>query len=115
MRGEELKSLQRPLKEQYRGSPLKAPITLHGEGELGQKVACRVSTGKILIEAGLHPATGGSGLQACPGDIPLQALGACAGWRLRRLQRLMHRATRMRHKVRAAPVSAVVRRQRQKA
>jgi len=79
MTSEDLKSQQAPLKEKYRNSPEAALVTLHAEGELGEGVACSVSTGKALVEAGLHPATGGSGFQACSGDMLLQALVACAG------------------------------------
>ncbi len=76
---EELKTLQAPLKARYRETPEAAWITLRAEGELGEGIACRVDTAKGLIEAGLHPATGGSGLQACSGDMLLEALAACAG------------------------------------
>jgi uncharacterized OsmC-like protein len=79
MRSEELKSLQAPLKEKYRNSPDAAVITLQAEGRLGEGVSCSVATGKALVQAGLHPATGGSGFQACSGDMLLQALVACAG------------------------------------
>lgn len=79
MDSEELRSQQAPLKTKYRENPAEALITLHAEGELGDGVACSVDTGKAHIEAGLHPATGGTGLQACSGDMLLQALVACAG------------------------------------
>lgn len=79
MKSEELKSLQAPLKDQYKASPETALVTLHAEGVLGEGVSCSVATGKALVEAGLHPATGGSGAQACSGDMLLQALVACAG------------------------------------
>lgn len=79
MNSEELRSKQAPLKERYRTTPTEALITLSAQGRLGEDVACSVSTGKALVEAGLHPATGGSGLQACSGDMLLQALVACAG------------------------------------
>jgi len=79
MHGEELRSQQAPLKDRYRVNPAEALVTLHAEGNLGEGVACSVDTGKALVEAGLHPATGGSGLQACSGDMLLQALVACAG------------------------------------
>jgi uncharacterized OsmC-like protein len=79
MRAEELKALQAPIKERYRSEPAAALVTLHAEGRLGEGIACRVETGKALIDAGLHPATGGSGLQACSGDMLLEALVACAG------------------------------------
>lgn len=74
-----LKSLQAPLKEKYRTTPQAAVITLHAEGRIGEGVTCRVETGKALVEAGLHPATGGSGMSACSGDMLLEALVACAG------------------------------------
>jgi uncharacterized OsmC-like protein len=80
MDAESLRSLQAPLKARYRETPEAALITLRAEGELGsQDLVCRVETGRALVEAGLHPATGGSGLQACSGDMLLQALAACAG------------------------------------
>lgn len=79
MNADELRGLQAPIKERYRSSPAEALVTLHAEGALGEGLACRVETGKALVEAGLHPATGGSGLQACSGDMLLQALVACAG------------------------------------
>jgi uncharacterized OsmC-like protein len=74
-----LKELQAPLKQRYRDQPQAAAITLKAEGEIGHGVSCTVATGRALIEAGLHPATGGSGLQACSGDMLLEALVACAG------------------------------------
>jgi uncharacterized OsmC-like protein len=79
MKTEELRSLQAPLKERYREQPDAARITLKAEGRIGDGITCRVSTGKALIEAGLHPATGGDGLAACSGDMLLEALAACAG------------------------------------
>ena len=74
-----LRALQAPLKEQYRDKPEAAVITLKAEGNVGEGVTCSVQTGKALIEAGLHPATGGTGLHACSGDMLLEALVACAG------------------------------------
>ena len=79
MDSEKLKALQAPLKDQYRTAPDKAVITLKAEGKLGEGVSCSLQTHKALIEAGLHPATGGDGLQACSGDMLLEALVACAG------------------------------------
>jgi uncharacterized OsmC-like protein len=80
----ELQALQAPLKEQYRAEPGSAVVTLRAEGTLGQEsVTCSVATGRALVEAGLHPATGGTGLQACSGDMLLEALVACAGVTLR--------------------------------
>lgn len=79
MNQEELRSLQTPLKQKYREEPSSAVVTLRAEGTLGEGVTCSVSTGQALVEAGLHPATGGSGASACSGDMLLQALVACAG------------------------------------
>jgi uncharacterized OsmC-like protein len=79
MKGEELRSIQKPLKERYREDPGAALLTLRAEGRMGEGITCNVQTGKALAEAGLHPATGGSGLSACSGDMLLQALVACAG------------------------------------
>jgi uncharacterized OsmC-like protein len=79
-----LQALQAPLKEQYRTDPELARITLSAEGRLGdENVSCSVETGRALVEAGLHPATGGDGMTACSGDMLLQALVACAGVTLR--------------------------------
>jgi uncharacterized OsmC-like protein len=83
MNAEQLKSLQAPIKERYRQDPASAVVTLRAQGRIGEGIACRVDTGKALIEAGLHPATGGTGLQACSGDMLLEALVACAGVTLR--------------------------------
>jgi uncharacterized OsmC-like protein len=79
MNTDELRALQAPLKEKYRDDPEAAVITLKASGRLGEGVTCRVDTGKALVEAGLHPATGGDGLSACSGDMLLEALAACAG------------------------------------
>jgi len=79
MSPDQLRSLQAPLKEQYRDRPAAAHITLRASGRLGEGVTCSVQTGQALVEAGLHPATGGDGLAACSGDMLLQALVACAG------------------------------------
>ena len=79
MQAAELKALQAPLKELYRQDGKAALITLTAEGRIGEGVTCSVATAKALIEAGLHPATGGSGVHACSGDMLLQALVACAG------------------------------------
>jgi len=75
----ELKNLQAPLKERYRNEPASAMITLKAQGKIGEGISCKVETGKALVEAGLHPATGGTGLLACSGDLLLEALVACAG------------------------------------
>jgi len=79
MNAEQLKSLQSPLKEKYREKPESAVITLKSQGDLGQEISCKVSTGRAFVEAGLHPATGGTGFLACSGDMLLDALVACAG------------------------------------
>lgn len=79
MNSEEIKSLQAPLKEQYRLDPPSALITLKAEGKLGENISCKLDTRRAMIEAGLHPATGGTGLLACSGDLLLEALVACAG------------------------------------
>src|SRR5690349_17311105 len=80
----ELKAAQTPLKERYREDPGAALVTLRADGTLGdESVSCSVSTGRALVEAGLHPATGGTGMLACSGDMLLQALVACAGVTLR--------------------------------
>ncbi len=75
----ELRNLQAPLKEKYRVEPGSAIITLKAEGEIGEGISCNVQTGRALVEAGLHPATGGTGQLACSGDLLLEALVACAG------------------------------------
>jgi uncharacterized OsmC-like protein len=80
---EELRSLQAPLKERYRHDPHAARITLRAEGRVGEGITCKVATGKAMVEAGLHPATGGSDAAACSGDMLLEALVACAGVTLR--------------------------------
>ena len=79
MNDDDLRSLQAPLKERYRQAPETALITLRAQGRVGAGVSCRIETGKALVEAGLHPGTGGSGLAACSGDMLLEALVACAG------------------------------------
>jgi uncharacterized OsmC-like protein len=79
MNAMDLKNIQTPLKEQYRANPDSALITLKANGKVGEGISCNVATGRTLIEAGLHPATGGTGLQACSGDLLLEALVACAG------------------------------------
>jgi uncharacterized OsmC-like protein len=79
MNSEEIRALQAPLKERYRERPEAALITLKAQGRIGEGVTCKVQTGKDLVEAGLHPATGGDGLAACSGDMLLEALAACAG------------------------------------
>jgi uncharacterized OsmC-like protein len=80
----QLHTIQRPLKQRYRSEPASALVTLTATGELDeQAISCSVATGRALVEAGLHPATGGSGALACSGDMLLQALVACAGVTLR--------------------------------
>ena len=75
-----LRELQAPLKEKYRNQPDAAVVTLRAHGDLAEDaIACKIETGRALIQAGLHPATGGSGLDACSGDMLLEALVACAG------------------------------------
>ncbi len=80
MKAEELREMQAPFKALYRDIPEKALITLKAKGELGSEgVTCKVETGRALVEAGLHPATGGDGISLCSGDMLLEALVACAG------------------------------------
>jgi uncharacterized OsmC-like protein len=79
MNADALRAIQAPLKDRYRTQPDSARITLRAHGRLGEGVSCSVETGRALVEAGLHPATGGNGLAACSGDMLLQALVACAG------------------------------------
>jgi len=74
-----LKNLQAPLKEKYHQEPQSAIITLKAEGKIGEDISCSVETGRAMVKAGLHPATGGTGMLACSGDMLLQALVACAG------------------------------------
>jgi uncharacterized OsmC-like protein len=84
MDAQQLRTLQAPLKERYREDPDAATVTLTARGSLGEEsVTCKVETGRALVEAGLHPATGGDGLSACSGDLLLEALVACAGVTLR--------------------------------
>ena len=100
MQAEELRAMQAPLKEQYREAPHRAMITLSAKGRLDAGITCSVQTGKALVQAGLHPATGGDGLSACSGDMLLQALVACAGVTLRAV------ATALGVEVRGGTVSA---------
>jgi uncharacterized OsmC-like protein len=101
MNADELRSLQAPIKQRYRDSPDAAQITLRARGRLGDAaVSCRVETGKALVDAGLHPATGGDGTLACSGDMLLEALVACAGVTLRAV------ATALSIPVRGGTVSA---------
>ena len=96
-----LRELQAPLKTRYREQPEDALVTLRADGSLdADGIACRVETGRALVEVGLHPATGGSGLQACSGDMLLEALVACAGVTLRAV------ATALEFRLKGGSVSA---------
>jgi len=84
MDADELRAIQAPIKDHYRADPDSAVVTLHAEGALGtEAIVCSVDTGRALVEAGLHPASGGDGSFSCSGDMLLQALVACAGVTLR--------------------------------
>jgi uncharacterized OsmC-like protein len=84
MNAEQLRAIQAPIKARYSREPVAALVTLSARSRLGEEgVTCRVETGKALVEAGLHPATGGDGRSACSGDLLLEALVACAGVTLR--------------------------------
>src|SRR5919197_2326549 len=84
MKSDEFRAIQAPLKTRYKDDPKAARLTLRARGDVsGEGIACSVETGRALVEAGLHPYTGGSGMQACSGDMLLQALVACAGVTLR--------------------------------
>lgn len=83
MKADELKAIQTPLKEQYKTDPSSALITLRATGRATDMLSCKVETGRALVEAGLHPATGGDGTLVCSGDMLLEALVACAGVTLR--------------------------------
>jgi len=101
MKGDELREMQAPLKARYREAPEAATVTLRASGEIGDAtLTCKVETGRALVEAGLHPATGGSGLEACSGDMLLEALVACAGVTLKAV------ATALDLKLRRGVVSA---------
>src|ERR1041385_3723661 len=100
MQAEELRTLQAPLKQRYRDQPQAAMITLSAHGTLDAGIICSVATGRAIVQAGLHPATGGDGLAACSGDMLLQALVACAGVTLRAV------ATALDIEVRSGTVSA---------
>ncbi|MCW3037382.1 MAG: OsmC family protein [Actinobacteria bacterium] len=80
---ETLRAVQQPLKDRYSADPDAALVTLTADGALGEGITCSVATGRALVEAGLHPATGGDGLSACSGDMLLQALVACSGVTMR--------------------------------
>jgi len=79
MNADDLRAVQAPLKERYRDAPEAALITLRAQGRIGEGLSCKIETGKALVAAGLHPATGGDGRAACSGDMLLEALVACAG------------------------------------
>jgi uncharacterized OsmC-like protein len=79
MKADELRSIQAPLKELYKTNPSSGMLTLKAQGRLGDGITCKVETGKALVEAGLHPATGGDGISICSGDMLLEALVGCAG------------------------------------
>jgi uncharacterized OsmC-like protein len=101
VKSSELRGLQAPLKERYRAEPQAALVTLRAHGRLGEEsLTCKVETGRALVEAGLHPATGGDGLSACSGDMLLEALVACAGVTLRAV------ATALEIELRGGTVSA---------
>jgi uncharacterized OsmC-like protein len=101
MDAQKLRELQAPLKTKYREAPDTAVITLRAQGDVDALgIACKVDTGRAIVEAGLHPATGGSGLQACSGDMLLEALVACAGVTLKAV------ATALGIELRAAKVKA---------
>ena len=101
MDADELRALQAPLKSRYRDEPDAARITLRASGELGsESISCKVETGRALVEAGLHPATGGDGLSACSGDMLLEALVACAGVTLKAV------ATALEFRLAGASISA---------
>ena len=79
MKADELRKIQAPLKENYLNNSDTALITLKAVGKIGDGISCKVETGRSVVEAGLHPATGGTGMLACSGDLLLEALVACAG------------------------------------
>ena len=79
MDSNQLRQVQEPLKTKYRTSPEAALVTLKATSKIGEGITCKIETGKMLLEAGLHPATGGDGLSVCSGDMLLEALAACAG------------------------------------
>ena len=101
MDANELKELQAPVKQKYRETPESAAITLRARGSVDDaSIACKVETGRALAVAGLHPATGGSGLELCSGDMLLEALVACAGVTLKAV------ATALEFKLGGATVAA---------
>lgn len=83
MNADDIRALQAPLKERYKRDPASALITLRAESRAAEGISCRIETRKALLQAGLHPASGGDGTLACSGDMLLEALVACAGVTLR--------------------------------
>jgi uncharacterized OsmC-like protein len=83
MKAEELRTLQAPIKQKYKDDPGAALVTLRSRGQLGEGLTCRVETARAVVEAGHHPATGGTGLEVCSGEMLLDALVACAGVTMR--------------------------------
>lgn len=79
MNTEELRNIQAPIKAKYKEHPEQAVVTLKAQGKISDGISCKIESGKALIEAGLHPATGGNGMFVCSGDMLLEALVACAG------------------------------------
>ena len=100
MNRDQLRDVQQPLKQAYREDPEAAHVTLRARGDLSEGISCSVETGRQLVEAGLHPATGGTGMLACSGDLLLQALVACAGVTLQAV------ATSLNFSVRGGSISA---------
>jgi uncharacterized OsmC-like protein len=100
MDAQALKNLQAPIKDRYRSEPETAVVTLKAEGSIGEGLTCSVATSRALVEAGLHPATGGTGMHACSGDMLLEALVACAGVTLKAV------ATALEIELKAARVTA---------
>ncbi|TWA64037.1 putative OsmC-like protein [Azospirillum brasilense] len=101
MDAQDLRARQAPLKDKYKDAPESAVVTLRARGALDDSgIACKVDTGRALVEAGLHPATGGPGTQACSGDMLLEALVACAGVTLKAV------ATALEFNLRGGAVSA---------
>jgi uncharacterized OsmC-like protein len=90
MDSKELRALQAPLKEKYKEQPEEAELVLHAEGNIGDDISCSVETDAGEVEAGLHPAAGGDGSQACSGDMLLEALVACAGVTLKSVATAMN-------------------------
>jgi len=101
MDADKLRAIQAPIKDRYRSDPQSATITLRARGSLdGQNIACKVETGRAVAVAGLHPATGGSGMELCSGDMLLEALVACAGVTLKAV------ATALEIPIRSGSISA---------